>query len=294
MGSEAAVLIFESHGERLRSIAYRTLGSHADAEDAVQEAWLRLERQEPTTIENLPAWLTTVVGRICIDKLRSRSARREVYFQHQLSELVVSADESLEDQAAQTETVGIALLIMMERLTPDERIAWVLHDVFAVPFAQIGQIIGKSVDASKMLASRARRKLQATPVSSSPRQQHQVVDAFLAAAQRGDFKGLLEVLDPDVLWTTHTRHGVNVRSGAEEVAGSARKGSDLDVISRRVVVNGDPGILVWDRRGRPRAFMACVVGETKIVEIHSVVDRLLLMSMRLPPPPVVSSSTQGR
>ena len=176
---------FEGQRERLVAVAYRMLGSRADAEDAVQEAWLRLARQDPDAIDNLAGWLTTVVGRVCLDILRSRRARPEASYDH-LPELVVTEDDARapEDDAVLADSVGLALLVVLDTLRPTERLAFVLHDMFAVPFEEIGQIIGKSADATKMLASRARRKVQGTPQPTDERQRRRaVVDAFLAAAR---------------------------------------------------------------------------------------------------------------
>ena len=209
---------FEEQRGRLVAVAYRMLGSRADAEDAVQEAWLRLARQDAATIDNLAGWLTTVVGRVCIDMLRSRKARPEASYGDRLPELVVTEDDDAapEDDALLADSVGLALLVVLDTLGPAERLAFVLHDMFAVPFEEIGQIIGRSTDATKMLASRARRKVQGPHRPTDERQQQRaVVDAFLAAARSGDFEGLLRVLDPDVTWRAHTARGVVVRLGSD-------------------------------------------------------------------------------
>lgn len=280
---------FEEQRGRLVAVAYRMLGSRADAEDAVQEAWLRLARQDPAAIDNLVGWLTTVVGRVCIDVLRSRKAKPEASYDDRLPELVVTeeADGAPEDDALLAESVGLALLVVLDTLRPSERLAFVLHDMFAVPFEEIGQIIGRSADATKMLASRARRKVQGTPHSTDePQQQRAVVDAFLAAARRGDFDGLLRVLDPDVTWRTHTARGVVVRLGATEVAAKAQRGMHTKLTGRSVLVNGEPGVLVSDASGKPRIVMACTVVDGRIVEILSVTDPERLASMDLPERPV--------
>src|SRR6201991_2121666 len=189
---------FEAQRDRLRSVPHRMLGSHADAEDVVQEAWLRLSRQDTATIHNLVGWLTTVVGRISLDVLRSRQARPEAAYDDRLSELVVTLDDNPapEDDAVLADSVGIALLVVLESLRPDERLAFVLHDLFAVPFDEIGTILGRSTAATKMLASRARRKVQDTDrPAAARREERRVVRAFLAAARDGDFEALLRVLD---------------------------------------------------------------------------------------------------
>ena len=286
---EAVAEAFEEQRGRLVAVAYRMLGSRADAEDAVQEAWLRLARQEPAAIDNLAGWLTTVVGRVCIDVLRARKAKPEASYDDRLPELVVTeeADGAPEDDALLAESVGLALLVVLDTLRPSERLAFVLHDMFAVPFEEIGQIIGRSPDASKMLASRARRKVQGTQRSTDePQQQRAVVDAFLAAARSGDFEGLLRVLDPDVTWRTHTARGVVVRLGATEVAAKALRGVHTKLTGRNVFVNGEPGILVSDANGKPRIVMACTVVDGRIVEILSVTDPERLASMDLPERPV--------
>ncbi|GAA4751871.1 sigma-70 family RNA polymerase sigma factor [Nocardioides endophyticus] len=288
MTRETLAAEFEQQRGRLVAMAQRVLGSPADAEDVVQEAWLRLERQDPAMIDNLGGWLTTVVGRICIDVLRSRKVRPEAAYDDEPPELVVSEDagSTPEDEALLADSVGLALLVVLDTLGPAERLAFVLHDVFAVPFDEIGQLIGRSTDASKMLASRARRKVQGAPPSAEVRrQQGAVVDAFLAAARTGDFAGLLRVLDPDVTWRVHTPRGVIVRSGATEVAAKAQRGIHTKVVARRVLVNGEPGIVAWDPSGRARSAMACTVVDGRIVEMVSVTDPERLAAIDLPAPP---------
>ncbi len=285
---EALAEAFEEQRGRLVAVAYRMLGSRADAEDAVQEAWLRLARHDAAAIDNLGGWLTTVVGRVCIDVLRSRNARSEASYDERLPELVVTEDGggAPEDEALLAESVGLALLVVLDTLRPAERLAFVLHDMFAVPFEEIGQIIGRSADAAKMLASRARRKVQDTPRPTDERQQQRaVVDAFLAAARSGDFDGLLRVLDPDVTWRSYTARGVVIRMGAAEVADRARRGARATVTGRPVLVNGEPGVVVWDRNGKPVSVMACTVIDDRIVEILSVQDPERLAAMDLPARP---------
>jgi RNA polymerase sigma factor (sigma-70 family) len=285
---EALAGAFEQQRGRLVSVAYRMLGSRADAEDAVQEAWLRLARQDAAAFDNLAGWLTTVVGRICIDMLRSRKARPEVSYDDRLPEFVVTEDGggAPEEDSLLAESVGLALLVVLDTLRPTERLAFVLHDMFAVPFVEIGQIIGRSTDATKMLASRARRKVQDTPRPTDERQQQRaVVDAFLAAARSGDFEGLLRLLDPDVTWRSHTARGVVVRLGAAEVAGRAQRGVRAAVTARPVLVNGEPGIMAWSANGKALGVMACTVVDGRIVEILSVRDPERLASMGLPAHP---------
>jgi RNA polymerase sigma-70 factor (ECF subfamily) len=269
---------FEEQRERLVSVAYRMLGSRADAEDAVQEAWLRLARQDAGAIDNLSGWLTTVVGRVCIDVLRSRKTRPEASYDDQLPDLVILEDGPEED-AVLAESVGLALLVVLDTLGPSERLAFVLHDMFAVPFAEIGQIIGKSADATKMLASRARRKVQGTDRPADEPQQRAVVDAFLAAARSGDFEELLRLLDPEVTWRSHTRRGLVVRQGAEEVATTAQRGARSSVDVRAAVVNGLPGVATYAANGRLVGVMACTVVDGRIVAVESISDPERLAAM---------------
>lgn len=287
--SDEAVLAreFDAERERLVALAYRMLGSTADAEDAVQEAWFRLARQDADQIDNLPGWLTTVVGRVCLDRLRSRRAHPESPLDERLPDFAVTEDEgSPEDAALLADSVGLALLVVLDTLRPDERLAFVLHDMFAVPFAEIGQVIGKSPDAAKMLASRARRKVQGAPRSTDQReQQRKVVDAFIAAAHGGDFEGLLQVLDPDITWTTHRHNGEVVRLGRTEVIAATEWGRHAAVDARRVLVNGEPGVLTRSRTGKPLSLMACTVADGRIVDVVALVDPVRLASMDLPEPP---------
>ncbi|MEJ7648768.1 MAG: sigma-70 family RNA polymerase sigma factor [Nakamurella sp.] len=282
---DAVTAVFTQQRGRLVSVAYRMLGSQADAEDAVQESWLRLVRQDATTIDNLAGWLTTVVSRVCLDMLRRRTARAEASYEDLLPELMVTEDddEMPEGEVLLADSIGLALLVVLDSLGPAERLALVLHDMFAVPFEAIGEILGRSTDASKMLASRARRKVQGTHRPTGDRQQQRaVVDAFLTAARSGDFEGLLRVLDPDVTWRAHTARGVIVRLGATEVAGRARHGHRAKVTATPVRVNGEPGVVAWAANGRPLSVMACTVVDGRIVEILSETDPERLAAMDLP------------
>lgn len=278
---------FEEHRPRLLAVAHRVLGSRSDAEDAVQEAWLRLSRRDPATIDNLAGWLTTVVSRICIDTLRSRSVRPERSLDVDGPELIVTEDvDTPEDEAVLADSVGLALLVVLGSLRPDERLAFVLHDMFAVPFAEIAPIVDKSTDATKMLASRARRKVQGVPTPTPDRQeQREVVDAFLAAARDGDFDALLEILDPEVTWRRHTAREVVVGVGPGPVVEAARRGQNVRNRARRVLVNGEPGILVRGPSGKPLALMACTVRERRMVGIVSILDPARLATLDLPDPP---------
>ncbi|WP_405658210.1 sigma-70 family RNA polymerase sigma factor [Streptomyces sp. NBC_01166] len=278
---------FEAQRDRLRAVAYRVLGSHADAEDVVQEAWMRLVRQDEAAIGNLAGWLTTVVGRISLDLLRSRRAHPEAPLEQEFANLVVTPDDAPapEEQVALADSVGLALLIVLDSLTPSERLAFVLHDMFAVPFQEIGQILGKSTAATKMVASRARRKVQATdrPAGTS-REHREVVQAFGAAALSGDFEVLLRVLDPDVKLTVDTPDGVVVTLGATKVASGARMFSGKVTRQRPVLVNGTPGHMSWSPDGTPLSIIAFTVTEGQITGIHIVVDPAKLASIHLPTP----------
>ncbi|WP_406858911.1 sigma-70 family RNA polymerase sigma factor [Streptomyces sp. HUAS MG47] len=285
--SDLATEAFEAQRERLRAVAYRVLGSHADAEDVVQEAWMRLVRQDEATIDNLSGWLTTVVGRISLDVLRSRRAHPETAYGQESAELVVTpADEPAPDeQVALADSVGLALLFVLDSLGPSERLAFVLHDMFAVPFRDIGQILGKSTEATKMIASRARRKVRATDRPTGPGREHrEVVQAFRLAALGGDFEALLRVLDPNVKLTVHTPDGVVVTLGATRVATGARTFGGQAARHRSVLVNGVPGHMSWRADGTPLSVAAFTVSEGRIVDIHIIVDPVGLAAIDLPAP----------
>ncbi|TDC86134.1 sigma-70 family RNA polymerase sigma factor [Micromonospora sp. KC606] len=277
---------FEAHRDRLTAVAYRVLGSHADADDAVQEAWLRLSRQDTDTIDNLGGWLTTVVGRISLDFLRSGRTRLTVPLDDQLPELTVTLDEgpAPEELVALGDSVGLALLTVLDTLRPDERLAFVLHDVFAVSHGEIGTILGRSADATKMLTSRARRKVQAARHSASDRQRHrEVVGAFLAAAREGQFERLLEVLHPEVTFTVHTPNGQFVTIGATQVATRARLAGSA-ARGHAATVNGRPGVISWNEDGTPLSLLAFTVANGRITEITAVIDPAKLALIDLPDP----------
>lgn len=279
---------FEQQRERLVAVAYRMLGSRVEAEDAVQEAWIRLARQDEDTIDNLAGWLTTVVGRVCIDVLRSRKARAELPYDDQLPELIVTPDTGAapEDDAMLGDSLGLALLVVLDTLTPTERLAFVLHDMFAMPFAEIGEVIGRSANATKMLASRARRKVQGTALpEEEPRRQRAVVDAFLAAARNGNFEGLVRLLDPKVTWRTYHPKGVLTTVGAAEVAGPILRGAKSMTSVLPVLINGEPGFVAWGAKGKVLGLVACTVIDGRIVEIVTVSDRKRLDAMSLPARP---------
>jgi RNA polymerase sigma factor (sigma-70 family) len=271
---------FETHRPYLRALAFRILGSHADADDVVQEAWLRLARTGGGGIEDLRAWLTTVTGRICLDLLRSRRVRGEQPLELALGLLTPEAADarpSPEDHALLADSVGLALYVVMDALTPAERVSFVLHDVFEVPFDAIAAILDRSTAATKMLASRARSRIRVgTPASAADSAAWEVVDAFLAAAGQGDLAGLLTVLAPDVEFQASRADGgaIAVR-GASEVAGRASLGGGGGTPAHRVLVDGMPGILVM-AAGRPHTVMAFTVagGAITVIRARTDPDRL--------------------
>lgn len=283
--SDVVAETFESQRDRLRAVAYRVLGSHADSEDVVQEAWMRLVRQDTATIDNLAGWLTTVVGRISLDLLRSRRSHPETSYGQEFSDFVVTPDDdpTPDEQVALADSVGLALLVVLDSLAPTERLAFVLHDMFAVPFHEIGQILGKSTDATKMIASRARRKVQAGERQTSAGRAHrQVIHAFHAAVQGGDFEALLRVLDPNVKLTVDTPDGAVVTLGATKVAAGARMFSGEVGRHRPVLVNGVAGHMSWRPDGTPLSVIAFTVAESRITAIDIVVDPAKLASIHLP------------
>ncbi|MGW2134335.1 sigma-70 family RNA polymerase sigma factor [Streptomyces coelicoflavus] len=275
---------FEAHRDRLTTVAHRVLGSHADADDAVQEAWLRLSRQDAGTIDNLGGWLTIVVGRISLDLLRSRRTRPTVPLDDRLTEPTVTLDDAPtpEELVALGDSVGVALSTVLDSLRPDERLAFVLHDVFAVSHGEIGTILGRSTDATKMLTSRARRKVRTVQRSASDRQrQREVVGAFLSAAREGRFERLLEVLHPEVRFTVHAPGGRFVTIGATEVAGRARVAGGA-AHGRAVTVNGRPGVIARHEDGTPLSLLTFTVTDGRITEITAVVDPAELALLDLP------------
>jgi RNA polymerase sigma factor (sigma-70 family) len=269
---------FEDHRPHLRAVAYRMLGSLSEADDAVQDAWLRLSRAGTGGVDNLGGWLTTMVARLCLDRLRARASRREQPLGVHLPDPVVSRQDGVdpEQQALLAEGVGLALLVVLETLAPAERLAFVLHDLFAVPFDEIAPIVGRSPAAARQLASRARRRVrrQAPAPDPDPARQRELVDAFLTAAQQGDFTALLEVLDPEVV--LHADSGeaagaVTVLRGAAAVAEGALAFSGRARFARPVLVNGAAGVLVA-AHGRLLAVMGFTVAGGRIVEIDVIAD----------------------
>ena len=267
---------FEEQRPRLRAVAYRMLGSLSEADDAVQDAWLRLSRSDTSEIENLAAWLTTVVARVALNMLRSRKTRGEQPLEHVPDPIVDPIDGTdPEHEALLADSVGLALLVVLETLTPPERLAFVLHDMFAVPFESIGAILERSPEASRQLASRGRRRVRGSaPIPDADLSaQWEVIDAFLAAAREGDFEGLVALLDPDiVLRADGGLTGISgfVR-GAETVAGQAMMWSRTDLRMRRALVNGAAGVVSL-RDGRPFSVGAPIVPTRKIVEFDSLAD----------------------
>jgi RNA polymerase sigma-70 factor (ECF subfamily) len=270
---------FEQHRPQLRTIAYRMLGSVNETDDAVQEAWLRLSRSDDAAIENLGAWLTTVVGRVCLDLLRQRRSRREDYVGSWLPEPVVSLDDHTdpEQEALIADSVGLALLVVLETLTPAERLAFVLHDMFAVPFEEIAEIVNRSPAATRQLASRARRRVRgAEPHPDADlEQQRDVVDAFLAAARAGDFDALIAVLDPDVVFRIDSgpdrRRAQLPIEGAENVAQQVMTYARLATLARPALVNGAAGFVVGSPQN-PFAVVGFTVSNGRIAAIDLIRD----------------------
>jgi len=271
---------FEHHRPHLQAVAYRMLGSVSEADDALQEAWLRLSRSDSDAIANLGGWLTTVVGRVCLDMLRARRSRREDYVGSWLPEPIVSLDGETdpEHEAMIADSVGLALLVVLETLTPAERLAFVLHDMFAVPFEEIGPIVGRTPAAARQLASRGRRRVQGRAPSpdSDLTHQREVVDAFLAASREGDFDALLEVLDPDVVFRVDT--GVTSPLARPPIAGApavARqilaRGTRFAPLARPALVNGAAGVVVGPPH-RPFAVAGFTIARGRIVAIDLITD----------------------
>jgi RNA polymerase sigma-70 factor (ECF subfamily) len=279
---------FERNRDHLRSIAYRILGSVSEADDALQEAWLRLERADSNEVDNMRAWLTVIVSRVCLDMLRSRRARREQLFDGELPEPIVTLDYGTdpEQEALITDSVGLALQVVLEMLAPAERLAFVLHDMFAMPFEEIAPIVERSVPATRQLASRARRRVRgAEPPSSaaSDSRQRAVIDAFLAASRDGDFEALLEVLDPDVVMRIDPGrlapfaelHGA---AGVAEMV--LAQGTPRARFGRPAIVNGAPGVVVA-MADRVLAVAAFTVAEGRITSLNIVADPEKLRRVRV-------------
>jgi RNA polymerase sigma-70 factor (ECF subfamily) len=279
---------FESHRPHLRAVAYRLLGSVSDADDAVQDAWLRLARSDPDAIDDLRAWLTTVVARLSLNRLRARRTHRESSLEAHLPDPVVVALDAPdpEQEALIGDAVGMALQVVLDTLTPAERIAFVLHDVFGMPFEDVARIEGRTPGAVRQLASRARRRVQGAPVPDvTLDEQWVVVNAFLAAAREGDVGRLVSLLDPDVV--LHSDGGtarpglVSVLRGVEEVTAGAMTFRRFAGNATPMIVNGTPGGIAWAADGRPFAILAMVVVGGRIAEIDVLADPVRLARMGL-------------
>jgi RNA polymerase sigma factor (sigma-70 family) len=279
---------FEEHRPHLRAVAYRMLGSVSEADEAVQEAWLRLGRTNSDEIENLGGWLTTVVARVCLNMLRSRRTRREEPLDVHVPDPVVSSADGVdpEQEALLADSVGLAMLVVLETLSPAERLAFVLHDMFAVPFEEIAPMVGRSPAAARQLASRGRRRVRgAAPApDADPVRQRRVVDAFFAAARKGDFDALVALLDPDVVLRSDggaARPSASlVIHGARAVAERAFTYARLSPFVRPALVNGAAGVVVAPR-GRPFSVMGFTVRNDRIVEIDALSDPIRLRELDL-------------
>ena len=276
---------FEAKRSHLRAVAYRMLGSLSEADDAVQESWLHLSRADRSSVENIGGWLTTVVARVCLDMLRSRKSRREESLETFLPEPIQrrAADNDPEDEAILAESVGLALLVVLETLAPAERLAFVLHDIFAVPFGEIAAIVRRSPTATRQLASRARRRVRGAVMVSAVDLSYQrgVVDAFLAASRSGDFDALLAVLDPDVVFRADD--AAIALGGSSEVCGAldvAKQFAGRTRFAQAALVNGAIGIVVAPR-GRLRLVLGLTIEHGKIVAINAVADPAHLGQLNL-------------
>jgi len=273
---------FEAYRPHVRAVAYRMLGSVSEAEDAVQEAWIRLSRTDASGIDNLRGWLTTVVARVCLDMLRTRTSRREDPLDVHVPDPVIraiggAADDGPEADSMLAESVGLALLVVLEKLEPAERLAFVLHDVFAMSFEEIAPIVDRSVVATRQLAGRARRRVrgQAPTSDADLRNQRRVVDAFLAAVQNGDFDALVGVLDPDIVLRADggTVKGMSrLVRGAQAVVSQAAAFSKIALSNQLVLVNGNIGIVTRLPDGRPFSVIGFTIAGGKVVEMDILAD----------------------
>jgi RNA polymerase sigma factor (sigma-70 family) len=276
---------FEENRTRLQAVAYRMLGSVTEADDAVQESWLRLSHSDTSSVQNLSSWLTTVVSRVCLDMLRSRTSRREEPLGEHLPEPIADRADGIdpEHEALLADAVGPALLMVLDTLAPAERLAFVLHDLFGVPFDEIAPIVGRTPTAARQLASRARRRIQGAETAPDADRTHQraVVDAFLAASRQGDFEGLLALLDPDAVFRADA---AAVRMGSEsEVRGAPGVATTFSGRARAAqpaLINGIPGA-VWMAGGQPRVAFDFTIRDGKIVEIHLLADPTYLRQLDL-------------
>jgi RNA polymerase sigma factor (sigma-70 family) len=276
---------FEEHRTHLRAVAYRMLGSLSEADDAVQESWIRLNRTQASEVDNLGAWLTTVVARISLNVLRTRKARREEPIAGRLPDVLVDRTDGIdpEHETLLADSVGLALLVVLETLTPPERLAFVLHDIFGVPFDEIAPIVDRSPEAARQLASRARRRVRAerTVPDVDIETQREVVDAFVAAAREGDFDRLVAVLDPDVvLRADQGTAGSREVRGAQAVARQALSFAQIGLDIRPALINGVAGAVTF-LDGQPFSIAAATVRDGKIVELDFLADRERLEQLDL-------------
>jgi RNA polymerase sigma factor (sigma-70 family) len=284
---------FEANRTHLRAVAYRMLGSPSEADDAVQEAWLRLSRSDTSEVGNLGGWLTTVVARVCLDMLRSRKSRREEPLEADGAEPIAASEDDPTREVELADSVGLALLVVLETLAPAERVAFVLHDMFDLPFEEIAPIVGRSPTAARQLASRARRRVQGTAPAPDANRTHQreIVDAFLAASRGGDFAALLTVLDPDVVLRADpiaVQASLSAQaSGAPalrpEVHGAAAVAETFlgrAQAAQRALIDGAAG-LVWAPGGRPRAVFAFTIARGRIVELELIADPERIRQMKV-------------
>jgi RNA polymerase sigma-70 factor (ECF subfamily) len=280
---------FEQERPQLRRIAYHILGTRDDADDAVQEAWVRLSRTDESSVDNLGAWLTTVVSRVALDMLRARRSRREEYVGSWMPEPIVTLDErpSPEDEALIADGVGLALYVVLETLSPAERLAFVLHDMFSLPYDEIAAILGRTPDATRQLASRARRRIRVTrPEPDVELVEHQrLVAAFFAAARDGNFDALVEFLDPDVTLRVDAGPGSPLARppivGRDAVLGEAHRWSALMPLGRPAIVNGAAGAVIG-RPGRPFAVVGINVAKGRITALDFVLDPAKLARITIP------------
>jgi RNA polymerase sigma-70 factor, ECF subfamily len=295
MAEEELAARFEAHRDHLRRVAHRMLGSMGEAEDAVQEAWLRLSRSHTDAVDNLGGWLTTVVARVCLDTLRTRRSRREEPAEHHPADLVAPADLAPERELLLADSVGVALLVVLETLAPAERVAFVLHDMFDLAFDDIAPIVGRSPAATRQLASRARRRVQLgkSAADSDVAHQQELIGAFLAAARHGDFQALLAVLDPDVVLHADgvavATARANQSRGAPPLAAKVRGAAAVAEVFRGraqtaqpALVDGAPAV-AWAPGGKPQAIFGFVIADGKIVEVEIIADpaRLARLDVRL-------------
>ena len=282
--------LFEEHRPHVRAIAYRMLGSLGDADDAVQDTWIRMSRADTSGVDNLRAWLTTVVSRVCLDMLRARAARREESLDTHVPDPIVTRarrDEGPEAEALRADSLGLALLVVFDTLDPDERLAFVLHDVFGLTFAEIAPIVDRSVPATRQLASRARRRVRGQAPSPDPdlRAQRRVVEAFLAAVSDGDVDALVAVLAPDIVLRADggAAKGLSrVVRGAQDVVSQAAMFSKLALSNQIVLVNGHIGVVSRLPDGRPFSVIGFTVSGGRVVEIDILADADRIARLDLP------------